>query len=50
MAKKFQNLRNKMSTERRAKVDVMTKALLAEMPMHALRDARTILDKYTCKF
>lgn len=39
MAKKFQNLRNKMSTERRAKVDVMTKALLAEMPMHALRDA-----------
>lgn len=39
MAKKFQNLRDNMSQERRDKVDAMAKEMLAEMPMHALRDA-----------
>lgn len=39
MAKKFQTLRDGMSQERRNKIDVMTKELLAEMPMHSLRDA-----------
>ena len=34
MNEKFQNLRNKMSPERRAKVDAMTKKMLGEMPMH----------------
>ncbi len=42
MAKKFQNLRNKMSQERREKIDAMTKDMLAEMPMHALRRARQL--------
>lgn len=42
MAKKFQNLRNKMSRDRRDKIDAMTKGLLAEMPMHELRRARQL--------
>jgi len=42
MAKKFQNLRNKMSQERRDRIDAMTKDLLAEMPMHELRRARQL--------
>lgn len=42
MARKFQNLRNKMSRERRDKIDAMTKGLLAEMPMHELRRARQL--------
>lgn len=39
MAKKFQNLRDNMSQERRDKVEAMAKEMLVEMPMHALRDA-----------
>jgi len=42
MAKKFQNLRDKMSPERRAKVGAMTKKMLGEMPMHELRLARQL--------
>lgn len=42
MAKKFQNLRDKMSPERRKKIDAMTKEMLAEMPMHELRRARQL--------
>ena len=42
MAKKFQNLRNKMSQERRDRIDAMTKDMLAEMPMHELRRARQL--------
>ena len=42
MAKKFQNLRNKMSRERLEKIDAMTKNMLAEMPMHELRRARQL--------
>lgn len=42
MAKKFQNLRDKMSPERRKKIDAMTKEMLAEMPMHELRRARRL--------
>jgi len=42
MAKKFQNLRNKMSQERREKIDAMTKDMLAGMPMHELRRARQL--------
>ena len=37
MAKKFQNLRNSMSQERREKIDAMTKDMLVEMPMHEPR-------------
>jgi hypothetical protein len=39
MAKKFQTLRDGMSQARRDKIDAMTRAMLAEIPMHALRDA-----------
>ena len=39
MAKKFQTLRDSMSQTRRDKIDAMTNEMLAEMPMHALRDA-----------
>ena len=39
MAKKFQNLRDNMSQARRDKVTAMANEMLAEMPMHALRDA-----------
>ena len=42
MAKKFQNLRDKMSQERRDRIDAMTKDMLAEMPMHELRRARQL--------
>ncbi len=39
MTKKFKNLRDNLSQERRDKIDAMTQEMLAEMPMHALRDA-----------
>ena len=39
MAKKFQTLRDGMSQARRDKINAMTREMLAEMPMHALRDA-----------
>lgn len=42
MAKKFQKLRDKMSPERRKKIDAMTKEMLAEMPMYELRRARQL--------
>ena len=42
MAKKFQNLRTKMSRERLGKIDAMTKNMLAEMPMYELRRARQL--------
>jgi len=42
MAKKFQNLRNKMSRERLGKIGAMTKNMLAEMPMYELRRARQL--------
>lgn len=40
MAKKYQNLRKKMSSERRAKNAAATQTMLAEMPIHELRRAR----------
>ena len=39
MTKKFKNLRDNMSQEHRDKATAMAEAMLAEMPMHALRDA-----------
>ena len=42
MAKKFKNLRDKMSPERRKKIDTMTREMLAEMPMHELRRAKQL--------
>ncbi|MCL2184345.1 MAG: helix-turn-helix domain-containing protein [Treponema sp.] len=40
MTKKFSELRAKMSPERRARNDEAAKALLAEMPLAELRNAR----------
>ena len=45
MAKKFSELRAKMSPERRAKNDAMVKATLAEMPLNELRYARGLSQK-----
>ncbi len=42
MAKKFQNLRDKMSAESRAKANTKTQELLDAMPMHQLRRARAL--------
>lgn len=42
MAKKFSELRNKMSPERRARIDARVKAALEEMPLHELRRARDL--------
>jgi len=39
MAKPFKELRDKMSPERRARNDARVKELLAEMPLHELRQA-----------
>ena len=39
MAKKYKVLRDKMSPERRAANEAAAKEMLAEMPVHALRDA-----------
>ncbi|OFW07331.1 MAG: transcriptional regulator [Acidobacteria bacterium RIFCSPLOWO2_02_FULL_68_18] len=40
MAKKYQNLRDKMSPDARARVDARVKQAIAEMPLHQLRRAR----------
>lgn len=42
MAKKFSELRNKMSPERRARVEARLRAALKEMPLHELRRARDL--------
>ena len=42
MAKKFSELRNKMSPERRARVEARVQAALKEMPLHELRRARDL--------
>ena len=39
MAKKFSELKAKMSPERRAKIDKKVKTALAEMPLNELRNA-----------
>ncbi|HEX2188488.1 MAG TPA: XRE family transcriptional regulator [Longimicrobiaceae bacterium] len=40
MARKFDELRAKMPPERRARIDARTEELLADMPLHELRQAR----------
>ncbi len=42
MARKFQNLRDKMTPAQRARATAKSGALLDEMPMHELRRARQI--------
>jgi len=50
MAKKFSELRSKMSTERRARNDAYVKATLAEMPLNELRNARGLSQKMLAEF
>ena len=45
MAKKFSELRTQMSPESRARVEVKTQAMLAEMPLNELRQARGLSQK-----
>ena len=45
MAKKFSELRAKMSPERRARNETAVKAALAEMPLNELRNARGLSQK-----
>lgn len=45
MAKKFAELRAKMSPETQARVEAKAQALLAEMPLNELRQARGLSQK-----
>ncbi len=45
MAKKFAELRSKMSPEARKRSEAMAQAMLAEMPLHELRLARGLSQK-----
>jgi DNA-binding XRE family transcriptional regulator len=45
MARKFSELRDKMSPERRARNDEAVKKTLAEMPLQELRNARGLSQK-----
>jgi len=45
MAKKFAELRAKMSPESRARAEAKAEALLAEMPLNELRQARGLSQK-----
>jgi ribosome-binding protein aMBF1 (putative translation factor) len=45
MAKKFEHLRSKMSPEAQAMVDKKARAMLAEMPLNELRQARGLSQK-----
>jgi transcriptional regulator with XRE-family HTH domain len=42
MATPFKKVRDKMSPERRARVEARTQAMLAEMPLHELRRAQDL--------
>jgi predicted XRE-type DNA-binding protein len=42
MAKPFRHLLARMTPERRARVEAGTRALLAELPLHQLRQARDL--------
>ncbi len=45
MAKKFSELRARMSPESQARADAQTQAMLAEMPLNELRQARGLSQK-----
>lgn len=45
MAKKFTELRSRMSPASRAKAEAKAQSLLAEMPLHELRQARGLSQK-----
>lgn len=45
MAKKFSDLRARMTPEARARAEAKAQAMLAEMPLHELRQARGLSQK-----
>jgi len=45
MAKPFKNLTDKMSPESRERAKAKTQAMLKEMPLHELRNARSLTQK-----
>lgn len=45
MAKKFSELRDRMSPEAQARAEVRAQTLLTEMPLHELRQARGLSQK-----
>jgi DNA-binding XRE family transcriptional regulator len=45
MAKKFSELRSRMSPESQARADAQAEAMLAEMPLNELRQARGLSQK-----
>ena len=45
MAKKFADLRDQMSPESRARAEAKAQAMLAEMPLNELRQARGLSQK-----
>ncbi|MES2919326.1 MAG: XRE family transcriptional regulator [Pseudomonadota bacterium] len=45
MAKKFSELRDRMSPEAQARAETRAQALLTEMPLHELRQARGLSQK-----
>lgn len=49
MAKKFSTLMEKMSPERRARIDARAKAMRAELPLHELRRARGLSQESLAK-
>ena len=49
MARKFQTLRDGMPQARRDRIDEMTREMLAEMPMHSLRDALRFTQQQPCE-
>lgn len=49
MARNFKELKDKMSPERRARVDAKVKKMLAEMALDELREARRITQEHLAK-
>lgn len=49
MARKFEELRAQMSPESRARAETMAEKLLAEMPLHGLRQARGLSQEALAK-
>ena len=46
MARKFQELRDRMSPESRARAEAQTEAMLKEMPLDELRTARNLTQEH----
>ncbi len=49
MAKSFNNLRKKMTSDRRAKIESRTQELLADLPLQEIRHARQLTQEEVAK-